>query len=404
MDSGTHNFASLLHPISLDEFFADYWERKPLVVQRRADDYYRGLLTDGDLEDIISNSDLRYPAIRLAKDGSYYPPAVYTNDVEIGQLLFQGVPDLAKVSAEYAKGATIALPALHRTWGPLRTLCERLQEQLDFAIDANVYVTPGQAAGFTPHYDTHDILVLQIGGRKRWLIDEPTIKLPHNSQMFNPAGFKPGPRLAEIELAGGDLLYLPRGYVHSTTTSDCHSAHVTIGINAYTWADLVGELVPSSIECEEFRKAVPPGFATQVELRPAIKQQLTRLLPGLRTDSDYERYFEQLSREAKAAARRRMRVPFRANVIALSPESRLQAPDPQRYGLARSGEDVILDFEGRKYVFPAPLWPTLSAMCASPSFCIRDLCDGLDTNAVLGFAGFLQGMGFLEKAPARSQR
>lgn len=401
MDSTSHNLDSLLHPISIDEFFADSWERKPLFIQRRNNDYYRGLLTDRDLEDIISNSDLRYPAIQLAKNGTFYPAAAYTSDARVGQLVLKGVPNVGTISAEYGKGTTIVLPALLRTWEPLRILAWRLETELDFSIHANAYITPGQAAGFPAHYDTHDIFVLQIAGRKRWQVTEPPIHLPHRSQTFKPEGFKPGPVLAEFELEAGDLLYLPRGYVHATTTSDSHSAHVTMGVNIFTWADLVGDLVPAGAANQEFRRSLPPGFASRAELRPSITRQLRRLLDsvGVRTMFDSDRYFEQLRRDAIAASWARNPVRFRADAIALSLDSQLHAPSEQRYTLARNGEEVTLDFEGRQYLFSARFWPALNAMCSRPAFNLKELGCGLDGQTLLGFAGFLQSVGFLHGLP-----
>jgi ribosomal protein L16 Arg81 hydroxylase len=399
MDSGIASLGSLLHPISIDAFFADYWERQPLFIRGRDSDYYRELITNRDLEDIVSNADLRYPAIQLAKGGVYYPAASYTSDVPIGQSVLKGVPNVGTISAEYAKGATIVLPALLRTWEPLRMLAWRLELELDFSIHANVYITPGQTCGFPAHYDTHDILVMQIAGQKRWFVDTPTIKLPHRTQAFKPEGFRPGPRLAEFELNAGDLLYLPRGYVHSTTTSDRHSAHVTLGINVFTWADLVKNLLPSCVDNEAYRRALPPGFASRVELRPAIKQQLMRMLGGVGAQYDYDRYFDQLRRDSMAAAWGRNPVRFRSDAIALSADSRLRAPPEHEYSLVRKGDEVTLDFGGRQYLFPARYWPTLCVMRTRPSFRLSEVGGSLDSQTVLAFAGFLQGLGFLRGLP-----
>jgi Cupin superfamily protein len=150
MHSGPHDFASLLRPVSTSEFFNSYWECQPLMIQRGDAEFYEELLTDRDLEDIISTSDLRYPAIRLAKAGSYYLPNTYTTDITLGRLMFNGVPDVDRVSQEYGKGATISLPYLHRTWLPLGLLCRQLEEAFDYTAHANVYITPGDAAGFPP--------------------------------------------------------------------------------------------------------------------------------------------------------------------------------------------------------------------------------------------------------------
>lgn len=393
MHSSTDDFAHLLRPVSLAEFFQSYWERKPLVIHRNDAKFYQGLLTNRDLEDIVSSSDARYPALMLSKGGSYHPPDAYTTDVTIGRLTFAGVPDVKKISLEYGKGATLSLPGLHRTWGPLSGLCIRLEEALDYAAHANAYMTPGDTAGFPPHYDTHEVLVLQIAGRKRWLVDEPPVKLPHSSQRFKAEGFTAGPRVMETELEAGDALYLPRGYVHSTTTSGYHSAHVTIGLNVLTWADVAWEFVPSCVENEEYRRALPPGFASRAELRPALKQQLAQMLPGVAVEHDV-----LIDRAISLVQSMRHRIParFRADVTVITANSLLQTPIKQRYEVAQGKDPLILDFDGKRFIFPGALGGILEVMCARAPFRLADLAGGSDTEAWLTFARTLQSIGFLQ--------
>jgi|HubBroStandDraft_5_1064220.scaffolds.fasta_scaffold78765_2 hypothetical protein len=393
MASRSHDLASLLHPLRMAEFFASYWECKPFVIHRGDAGYYQALLTNHDLEDIISTSDLRFPAIKLSKNGSFYPPHAYTSDVTLGRLTFNGVPDVNKICLEYGKGATISLPSLQRTWGPLAALCTRLEEVLDFTVHANAYITPGEASGFSPHYDTHEVLVLQIAGKKKWLIDEPPLKLPHSTQESKAAELIAGPRMMEIELVAGDALYLPRGYVHSTTTSDSHSAHITLGINVFTWADMARDFQPSCVEQEEFRRALPPGFASRPELRPAVKAQLMRLLPVSPIDHDV------LIDHAIAlvrSSRRRTPARFRADVSVITANSRLQVPTKQRYDVAQLRDQLVLNFDGRRFVFPAAKGGTLQAMCAQATFRVADLGVSPDTEGLLTFARALQNIGFLQ--------
>jgi ribosomal protein L16 Arg81 hydroxylase len=400
MEKRTHNLASLLHPISLDAFLSTYWEKNLLLVKRGDEGYYEGMLTNQNLEDIISSWDARYPAIMLAKGGVFYPPQAYCEDVKMGQVTFSGVPNLKKLSAEYAKGATIALTSLDRSWRPLSDLCLRLEEQLDHGIKTNVYITAGQTAGFPPHYDTHDILVLQIAGKKQWRIYEPTIKLPDVSQPCEPKSFNPGPRLTEIELHAGDLLYLPRGYGHAATTSQSHSAHVTVGIHVYTWASVLKEFDSSCFRVEEFRKSLPPGFASHVELRPAIKEQLKRMAPGHITDSNLDRVFDSFVRHVNQS-RRRTPGRFRTDAVVIAANSLLKTPPEQRYHFSRlidglsNAPMLTLDFDGNKYSFPAQLEAVLSAMCSRGSFRLEELPGGLNSEAMVGLAGYLQSIGFL---------
>ena len=203
---------SMIAPVSLDEFFARYWEKEPLFIRRSDPNFYDGLLTLGDLQDAISNGGLRYPAIQLSRDGGFLPPEAFCADIRAGGVVFEGVPELGRVRAEYQSGATLSLPGFHRAWGPLARLVRAVEAYLDHGVHTNIYMTPGAVAGFGPHYDTHDVFILQISGAKHWRVHAPTLELPHVSQPFHPRMFNNSAPLLELDMEPGDLLYLPRGY------------------------------------------------------------------------------------------------------------------------------------------------------------------------------------------------
>jgi hypothetical protein len=186
---------------------------------------------------------------------------------------------------------------------------------------------------------------------------------------------------------------LPRGYVHSTTTSESHSAHVTIGLNVLTWADVAWEFVPSCVENEEYRNALPPGFASRAELRPALKQRLAQMLPGIPVEHD-----ALIDRAISLVQSMRRRIParFRADVAVITANSLLQTPIKQRYDIAQGKDPLILDFDGKRFIFPGALSGILAAMCARATFRVADLAGEPDTEACLTFARTLQRIGFLQ--------
>jgi len=270
--TGTFDLTALIAPARPVDFFREHWERRPLHLCRDDAHYFDSILTNGDLESIISSADLRYPAIQLAKNGCYLAAEAYTKNIKHGSEFFHGVPDLGQIQSEYRSGATVVLPALQRTWAPLRELCAALEDEFSHAVHANAYLTPGDSPGFTPHYDTHEVFVLQIAGTKRWRMYEPSLTLPHRTQPFTPMGYALPPPILELELMPGDLLYLPRGYVHAANTSNSHSAHITVGITVFTRVELISELVASSREMAGFRTALPPGFATREDVKETLRE------------------------------------------------------------------------------------------------------------------------------------
>ena len=363
-------------------------------MQRAQPSYYESLLTAADLEDLISHSDARYPAIRLAKGGGYFAPEAYTRNVKHGDESFTGVPDLQRISDEYRQGATIALPAIHRTWNPLTRLCDALQAQVDHAAHANVYITPGNAKGFTPHYDVHEVFVLQIAGRKHWQLYEPVIPLPHRTQLFKPELYTGQAPMAELALNPGDLLYLPRGVLHSTTTAAGFSAHVTIGITVYTWADLMKEFLSAAIDNEEMRHALPPGFATRDELRPLLNRKVRDMWDTLREQSDTGKLIESFKSRVRTTQVRRP-PPFRADMTVIDLHSHVQAPAPENYRITLEGDKTMLEFNNVRYHMPAPVAWTMHAMRQKQSFRPAELVGALNAEGMVGLTRHLVDIGFL---------
>jgi hypothetical protein len=143
MSLASFDLEKLLAPLGAERFFSVTWERKHLLLSRGDPGYYDGLLSSADIENMISDTDARYPAIRLARGGRYLPAEAYTRTVRHGDETFAGVQDVRRIAEAYRSGATIALPALRRTWKPLGVLCAALQSRLDHAVHANADITPG---------------------------------------------------------------------------------------------------------------------------------------------------------------------------------------------------------------------------------------------------------------------
>ena len=59
------------------------------------------------------------------------------------------------------EGATVVMHDLQQRHVPIHDLCAELEDELEVFLNANSYLTPGGSIGFDPHYDWHDILVLE---------------------------------------------------------------------------------------------------------------------------------------------------------------------------------------------------------------------------------------------------
>jgi ribosomal protein L16 Arg81 hydroxylase len=168
----------------------------------------------------------------------------------------------------FADGSTVVLQGLHRLWPPLIEFADQLAADLGHPTQVNAYVTPPSSRGFSPHYDVHDVFVLQVAGEKHWRIHEPVLTDPLRTQPWNDraaavAAAAEREPVIDAVLRPGDALYLPRGYLHSATALGAISAHLTVGIHSVTrWAaaesalDLVRVL---ATEDPELRRSLPLG-------------------------------------------------------------------------------------------------------------------------------------------------
>jgi ribosomal protein L16 Arg81 hydroxylase len=295
-------FAGLLGAMPRETFFAEHWERRPLHIRRPDTGHYDDLLTRADLETVIASGGLRYPAIQLTRDGRYIPPDLWTQNVQFGRESLSGVPDMDRLAAHYRAGATISMPFLHLVWKPLADLAAAIEADFDHPVHTNAYLTPGGCQGFTPHYDTHEVFVLQIAGQKRWSVHAPPAPLPHHTQPFSAQPRQPTPRVLEVDLNPGDLLYLPRGFVHSTATSRESSLHITLGITVFTWVELLAEWFQTSKMYPRYRRALEPGFARDPEVRQRLKAELPGIIAELQTLTDYDALLDAFTRRVSSGA------------------------------------------------------------------------------------------------------
>jgi ribosomal protein L16 Arg81 hydroxylase len=186
-------------------------------------------------------------------------------------------------------------------------------EQWLAAIDDDLGLLPGvtrvsafasrRAAGLRPHYDTNDNFVCQARGAKRWRIARgrhvrfPTVgytvgcRATRGLRAEAPADGLPDalPDHDTIELQPGDVMFVPRGTLHETETTENESIHFNIQAGLATWRDLLQFLVESSpaLRSETLREPVLrmfDGAAIRPGITSELKDRLRAAVAGLCRD------------------------------------------------------------------------------------------------------------------------
>jgi lysine-specific demethylase/histidyl-hydroxylase NO66 len=231
---------------------------------QRSDDDFGSLLSLDAVDELVSRRGLRTPFVRMSRDGDLLSPSRFTRSGGAGAEIGDQVAD-DKVLTEFVSGATLVLQGVHRTWSPVQTFAEELSAQLGHPVQVNAYVTPPQNTGFAPHYDVHDVFVLQFAGRKRWLVHEPVWPAPLRDQAWQQRKSAVDARASETPLIDcvlerGDVLYLPRGYIHSATSLDEISGHLTVGVHPVTRRMLADQILAGLSDDVELRRSLPMGI------------------------------------------------------------------------------------------------------------------------------------------------
>lgn len=364
----------LIHPITIETFFQEYWERKPLVIQRECAEYYRSLLTLDEVDRALTTLDLRYPNVVLKNAAREVPSADYTVH---GNSL-----DVAKVYQLFAEGSTVTLAYLDTVIPALTAFCRGLEAEFSHPFQANVYLTPPGSQGAKVHYDTHDVFVLQVTGSKRWTILGTPLELPLRNQDFDPAEHAPGSATLELELCAGDAAYIPRGWVHEARSSDNVSMHITMGVLVYTWTDFLLECVADACLSDvAFRKSLPPGFARKDFPREQARAVFGRLMQHLSErvapDKTLDRFTDEFLSSCPPLLRGQM-----AQLAALDQLATDSIVGRRPHLIARietSANSVSLRCFGRRITFSLDVAPAVQFALGCDQFAVQDLPGNLDS-------------------------
>uniref|UniRef100_A0A9L0RQI5 Bifunctional lysine-specific demethylase and histidyl-hydroxylase n=2 Tax=Equus caballus TaxID=9796 RepID=A0A9L0RQI5_HORSE len=277
-DSPSGLFESLISPIKTETFFKEFWEQKPLLIQR--DDpalatYYQSLFRLSDLKSLCSR-------------GMYYGRDINVCRCVNGKkkvLNKDGKVHFLQLRKDFdQKRATIQFHQPQRFKDELWRIQEKLECYFGSLVGSNVYITPAGSQGLPPHYDDVEVLILQLEGEKRWRLYRPTVPLAREYGV--EAEDSIGSPAREFTLKPGDFLYFPRGTIHQADTPPglAHSTHLTISTyQNNSWGDFLldtisGLVFDTAKEDLELRAGLPRQLLLQVETTAVARRRVSGFL------------------------------------------------------------------------------------------------------------------------------
>ncbi len=370
----------LLAPVDPETFLREYWEKHPLHLSRKEPGRYSALFSSADIDTVIA-----FTRPKFADATAFKPEVPRQQSFVQGWLADRSLPEInnfpgiAELRAVYGRGKTVVIMTMQQRWLPIALLCRKLESFFHCPVHANLYLTPAGAQGFDAHFDTHEVLVLQLEGHKHWRLYGPTRKLPLVGERFSVPREQLG-SVREIALEPGDLLYIPRGHVHEAFTSETASMHLTVGINIFRWSDLLHEAVESVAQWDErFRESLPPGLLNGGVVPPDVSERFRELLGALAEEARIEDAMRQLGDGFFA------QMPVLPNALfAAGPHEKcidldtvLEKSPGAVCRVVQDGSWVTLTFPGGQVGGPLKIASALRFVATTDRFAVRELPDEL---------------------------
>ncbi|MDH6142646.1 ribosomal protein L16 Arg81 hydroxylase [Kitasatospora sp. GP30] len=245
---------------------------------------FRPLLTREEVDAMIDAGTLPMRNVVLLQDGTAVDPCRYGKG---------DMPRRGYIRGMLNDKATLSLRGLEEMKPPLAGLAKSISCETGCSTHVNAYYTPAGGHGLRYHYDRYVTLIVQLHGQKAWPVHPPFVENPvQDYGNFTSRGFTEEerrfleftPPAETYTLGPGDVLWLPRGYVHSPyTVGDEPSLHITIGLKERTpqWvaAEVAGHVLRQALADPEMRAGLAP--ADVAEPGDAVKEARAYLIGAL---------------------------------------------------------------------------------------------------------------------------
>ncbi len=365
---------ALLAPLGLAGFLADHWEREP----------YRGTGPADRFADLFSLDEVEAVFTAVPeRDAISGVLAVRCDEGELRPFALgdrePGRRSTAAMAEAFATGHTVVVNGLPSVHPGISRLCADAEAHLQHPVACNLYLTPPGAQGFLPHHDLHDTFFLQVEGTKHWSLWAPDVVLPLPVERKGPPATPTGPPTLTLVLEPGQVLYVPRGWVHAGAATDELSLHLTLGALSTTWHDLLVDLLRAvADEDADLRAALPLAPSQGVgdeEVMATARSLLARL--SVAAEKVGTAPLETLLARRVGRERPALEPHLRATWArdAVDDTTIVERRDGLRPVVRVDGTTCVIVFPGSHVEGPAAAEAALRFVAAHPRFAVADLPD-----------------------------
>lgn len=231
--------SSLIWPMSNEQFLAEYWQKKPLLVRGSPErlEHLQRAYRDFDLVALLKRADLDDVRVIPREQPAIAP----RQNHDIGTLL-----------TLYDAGVQLYIGTSHLDEvGPWLRALTRDIDIIGFRARGDIYATR-RGGGIGLHFDANDNFTIQLQGSKTWRYSvhehyhKPLSnfatggpqRLPYDPTYRTVIPRKVKRDLATVTLRPGDMLYTPVGFWHGTDAPQ-HSLSFNMSLAPLPWSNVL---------------------------------------------------------------------------------------------------------------------------------------------------------------------
>lgn len=353
----------LLGGLSPAQFMKKYWQKKPLLIRQAIPGIEAPLSRDelfalADNDDVESRLITHFRKRWALEHGPFAEDELPTPKTRQWTLLVQGA-DLHDDRA--------------------RALLERFRFAPDARLDDLMISYASDGGGVGPHFDSYDVFLLQVHGKRRWRIGaQRDLSLQEGLPLKVLANFEPE---EEWVLEPGDMLYLPPHIAHDgVAEGECMTC--SIGFRSPSTDELTSQFLywlaergadkasagGSTGSPTLYRDPDQPAVSHPAQLPPALVERVSSVLAKVRwNDADVSSFVGSWLSEPKS------------NVVFDAPEKPL---DEARFVARAAKSGITLDrrtillYDARSYYLNGEQYLLKEARKWLPALADNRLLDG----------------------------
>lgn len=242
---------ALFGGISPERFMARYWHKKPLLVRGAIPAFSLSAQQGELLDSPIPAAELIQFALKEGLGSRLVKSKPW--GFEHGPFSKKAIPGIEKPNW------TLLLQGMEAHHPSAATILSWFRFIPDARLDDLMISIAGIGGGVGPHFDSYDVFLIQMSGRRQWQISEQKdLSLNPKLPLKILQNFKPE---QEWILEPGDLLYLPPHVAHDGVALDAGCQTWSVGFRSPSFKELLQEGLWRLAESLEDIPALEQKFA-----------------------------------------------------------------------------------------------------------------------------------------------